>query len=60
MSSGISPSPKRTPGVNCFAAVPFEDKGGFFQLRYNQDVAIERVPEAIGEGKEKIPAALDA
>ena len=30
-----------------FAAVPFEDKGGYFQGRYYQDIAIERVMEAI-------------
>ncbi len=30
-----------------FAAVPFEDRGGFFQGRYYQDIAIERVLAAI-------------
>jgi transposase len=30
-----------------FAAVPFEDKGGYFQARYYHDLAIERVMEAI-------------
>ncbi len=33
-----------------FAAVPFEDKGGYFQGRYYQDIAIERVLEAIAAG----------
>jgi type I restriction enzyme R subunit len=27
--------------------VPFEDKGGYFQGRYYQDIAVERVLEAI-------------
>ena len=30
-----------------FAAVPFEDKGGYWQGRYYQDIAIERVLAAI-------------
>ena len=34
-----------------FAAVPFEDKGGYFQSRYYQDIAIERVLEAIAAGQ---------
>lgn len=33
-----------------FASVPFEDKGGFFQGRYYQDIAIERVLTAIAAG----------
>jgi type I restriction enzyme R subunit len=33
-----------------FAAVPFEDKGGFFQGRYYQDIAIERVLAAVAKG----------
>jgi type I restriction enzyme R subunit len=41
-----------------FAAVPFEDKGGFFQLRYYQDIAIERVLQAIATGKERILLTL--
>jgi len=32
-----------------FAAVPFEDRGGFFQSRYYQDIAIERVLEAVAD-----------
>jgi type I restriction enzyme R subunit len=34
-----------------FAAVPFEDRGGFFQGRYYQDIAIDRVLEAIAAEK---------
>ena len=33
-----------------FAAVPFEDKGGTWQSRYYQDIAITRVLEAIEAG----------
>ena len=33
-----------------FAAVPFEDKGGTWQGRYYQDIAIARVLEAIADG----------
>ena len=41
-----------------FAAVPFEDKGGFFQGRYYQDLAIERVMEAISAGRDRILLTL--
>jgi hypothetical protein len=41
----------RTAWRDRFAAVPFEDKGGYWQGRYYQDIAIERVLEAIAEGK---------
>jgi type I restriction enzyme, R subunit len=41
-----------------FAAVPFEDKGGYFQGRYYQDIAIERVLEAIAEAKPRILLTL--
>lgn len=37
-----------------FAAVPYEDKGGFYGLRYYQDIAIERVMEAIAANKSRI------
>ena len=37
-----------------FAAVPFEDKGGYFQGRYYQDIAIDRVLEAIADGNDRI------
>lgn len=33
-----------------FAAVPFEDRGGYFQGRYYQDIAIERVLEPLPTG----------
>jgi type I restriction enzyme R subunit len=41
-----------------FAAVPFEDKGGYFGARYYQDIAINRVLEAIGEGRSRILLTL--
>ena len=41
-----------------FAAVPFEDRGGFFQGRYYQDIAVERVLAAIAEGRERILLTL--
>ena len=43
---------------NRFAAVPFEDRGGYFQGRYYQDIAIERVLEAIANGKDRILLTL--
>ena len=41
-----------------FAAIPFEDRGGYFQGRYYQDIAIERVLEAIVAGKQRILLTL--
>jgi type I restriction enzyme, R subunit len=41
-----------------FAAVPFEDRGGFFQGRYYQDTAIDRVLEAITAEKSRILLTL--
>jgi predicted GIY-YIG superfamily endonuclease len=41
-----------------FADVPFEDKGGFFQGRYYQDIAIERVLEAMAGGEQRILLTL--
>jgi type I restriction enzyme R subunit len=41
-----------------FASVPFEDKGGFFQGRYYQDIAIERVLAAVAAGQERILLTL--
>ena len=43
---------------DCFAAVPFEDKGGYFQGRYYQDIAIERVLAALAAGQERILLTL--
>ncbi len=41
-----------------FAAVPFEDRGGFYQGRYYQDIAIGRVLEAIADGSSRILLTL--
>ncbi|MCL2525302.1 MAG: DEAD/DEAH box helicase family protein [Betaproteobacteria bacterium] len=41
-----------------FAAVPFEDRGGYWQSRYYQDIAIERVLAAIAEGRQRILLTL--
>ena len=49
-----APSPWR----DRFAAVPFEDKGGFFLPRYYQDIAIEKVLEAVAEKKPRILLTL--
>ena len=37
------------------AAIPFEDRGGYFQGRYYQNLAIERVLEAIVIGHLILP-----
>jgi type I restriction enzyme, R subunit len=41
-----------------FAAVPFEDKGGTWQGRYYQDIAIARVLEAVGAGRDRVLLTL--
>ena len=41
-----------------FAAIPFEDKGGQWQARYYQDIAIRRVLEAIAAGQSRILLTL--
>jgi type I restriction enzyme R subunit len=41
-----------------FAAIPFEDKGGAWQGRYYQDIAINRVLEAIADGRDRILLTL--
>ena len=41
-----------------FSAVPFEDKGGSHPSRYYQDIAIERVMEAITARKDRILLTL--
>ena len=41
-----------------FAAVPFEDRGGFWQSRYYQDNAVARVLEAVAAGKSRILLTL--
>jgi len=41
-----------------FAAVPIEDKGGSWTARYYQDIAIDRVLEAISAGQNRILLTL--
>ena len=41
-----------------FSAVPFEDRGGYFQGRYYQDLAIERALGAIADGRDRILLTL--
>ncbi len=41
-----------------FSTVPFEDRGGYFQGRYYQDIAIERVLEAIADNQQRILLTL--
>jgi len=41
-----------------FAAIPFEDKGGTWQGRYYQEIAIVRVLEAIAQGRDRILLTL--
>lgn len=41
-----------------FAAVPFEDKGGTWQGRYYQEIAVGRVLDAIADGRSRILLTL--
>ncbi|NDK37330.1 restriction endonuclease subunit R [Pseudoxanthomonas gei] len=41
-----------------FAAIPFEDKGGAWQGRYYQDIAIQRVLDAVADGDDRILLTL--
>lgn len=41
-----------------FAIVPFEDKSGSWQLRYYQEIAVQRTVEAIAQKKERILLTL--
>ncbi len=41
-----------------FASVPFEDKGGSHPCRYYQDIAVERVMEAIAASRQRILLTL--
>ena len=41
-----------------FAAVPYEDKGGAWQSRYYQEIAIRRVLEAISDNRSRILLTL--
>jgi type I restriction enzyme, R subunit len=41
-----------------FAIVPFEDRGGYFQGRYYQDIAIDRALQALANGQNRILLTL--
>lgn len=41
-----------------FAQVPFEDKSGSWQLRYYQEIAVQRTVEAIAQNKSRILLTL--
>jgi type I restriction enzyme R subunit len=41
-----------------FAAIPFEDKSGTWQLRYYQEIAVRNTLEAIANGKDRILLTL--
>ncbi len=41
-----------------FAAVPFEDKGGTWQGRYYQQIAIDRALDAIAQGRDRLLLTL--
>ena len=41
-----------------FANVPFEDKSGSWQLRYYQEIAVQRTVESIAQGKDRILLTL--
>ena len=43
---------------NRFADIPFEDKGGTWQARYYQGIAIDKTLEAITDGKQRILLTL--
>lgn len=41
-----------------FAAIPYPDKGGSWQTRFYQDIAVKRVLEAIASGQDSILLTL--
>uniref|UniRef100_UPI0040473C66 EcoAI/FtnUII family type I restriction enzme subunit R n=1 Tax=Algoriphagus sp. TaxID=1872435 RepID=UPI0040473C66 len=41
-----------------FADIPFEDKSGSWQLRYYQEIAVQRTVEAIAQNKDRILLTL--
>ncbi|MCA0445906.1 MAG: DEAD/DEAH box helicase family protein [Bacteroidetes bacterium] len=57
-STGIIPFEPAQEWFIKFTQVPFEDKSGTWQLRYYQEIAIQRVIEAISQGKTRILLTL--
>ena len=41
-----------------FASIPFEDKSGSWQLRYYQEIAVQKTVEAIAQSKDRILLTL--
>jgi type I restriction enzyme, R subunit len=41
-----------------FASIPYPDKGGSWQIRFYQEIAVKRVLEAIGSGQNRILLTL--
>jgi type I restriction enzyme R subunit len=59
--TGLQSVPEPVKGIDWterFGAVPFEDKGGTWQLRYYQGIAVQRVLDAIGQGKDRLLLTL--
>jgi type I restriction enzyme, R subunit len=50
--------PTQNPWRDHFATMPYEDRGGSHPSRYYQDIAIERVMEAIAANKSRILLTL--
>src|SRR6202030_2487082 len=57
-NSGTARLPRQTHGAIDLPGIPFEDKGGFFKRRYYQDLAIERVMEAVADEAQRILLTL--
>jgi type I site-specific restriction endonuclease len=51
---------EENPWRDRFAAVPYPDKGGSWQIRFYQDIAVTRVLEAIATGSNRILLTLAA
>ena len=49
---------EENPWRDRFAAVPYPDKGGSWQIRFYQDIAVTRVLEAIATGSNRILLTL--
>ncbi len=58
MSSGLCTFAQQDAWRDRFAAVPYEDKGGSHPGRYYQDIAIERVLQAIAAKRDRILLTL--
>lgn len=50
--------PRQNNWRDQFAAIPFEDKGGSHPSRYYQDIAVERVMQAIADQRQRILLTL--